>query len=148
MGTSRDVLFLFMCVFNPLNAELVSAQTCGTGGIVTSAKGDDGKVISVSIDGSEMWRTPIWVIDRSDPPLSVKRAAQIASAWAARKYPTKTTEVDSIMLRSLPCTDGSDRWYYFFYFYSVSEKRRTHELGNWLVVLMDGSVIEPRFDAS
>jgi hypothetical protein len=109
---------------------------------VVSALAEDGGSISISLDRQDIWRTPIWTIGKSDPPLSLKRASEIASAWALQKYPSVVSKIDSITLRSIRCSDDSDRWYYFFDFIMLHDKQRTHVSGNWLIVLMDGSIVE------
>lgn len=84
---------------------------------------------------------PLWNLEREDPPLSLRKAAEIARA-SMRRYVKKANDmsVERIELRPL----GVDKWVYMVAFYCW-EGACEDKAGRYfrIYLKMDGSVIEP-----
>jgi hypothetical protein len=82
------------------------------------------------------------------PPLSLAGAYRIASRWIAQKY----SKMDSFRVRSYSVEDAGhsgarNRWYYTFDFVGTlngAEVYGAPSTAFTAMVLMDGTIIEPR----
>jgi hypothetical protein len=99
--------------------------------------------------GTNQWWLPLDRLERlprwrgvGNPPVSVKTALRVARKWIARK--SGDGDVDHILLRPIN-PDASKSKYRLCYFYTI--EFCVHPYGNHItcVVLMDGSVLEPKF---
>ena len=125
-----------------LNAEL--AHACG-GFPVMSTELFDGRKVELVIDWHLLLRADAWAPGRGDPPLSVASATEIAMAWAKDRYVRfDDVSVREISLLSLGCQKEERRWYYVFDLAPMMDGREMLSSGDWVAVLMDGTVIETR----
>jgi TonB family protein len=81
----------------------------------------------------------------SDPPLSVSQARKAAEAWLASRAPeVKTLELTSVNLLNL---NPAGLWYYRLTFDPLVGGRRLPGGRDFtVVVLLDGSIVEPRVE--
>jgi hypothetical protein len=98
--------------------------------------------------GTNQWWLPLDRLERlprwrgvGNPPVSVKTALRITRKWIASK--SGDGDVDHILLRPID-PDASESKYRLCYFYTI--EFCVHPYGNHItcVVLMDGSVLEPK----
>ena len=103
-----------------------------------------GKKYAVLVTQAALDKAPVWKADADDPPLSARKAMKAAGAARARLVPdTADWKWD---LRSAALWEASPgRWYWEVTF--VAEYPRGGVVGRAptlrLVVLMDGTVVEP-----
>ena len=106
----------------------------------------NGKRTGYFISRERLAATPEWVFDgRTLPPLSLPDAYRIASRWIAQKYP----KIDSFRMRSYSVEEAGhsgapNRWYYTFDFIGRLDGTDVYGGPFMAMVLMDGTVIEPR----
>ena len=107
---------------------------------------DDGGEIGWYVSDTQFMKTPEWKFDgQSSPPLSMPDAYKRAYAWLKKSFP----KIDSFGVRSYGLsTAGSsrapNRWYYTFDFSGNLDGSMVMNSRFSVMVLMDGSVIEPR----
>jgi hypothetical protein len=98
-------------------------------------------------------RTPGWTLGKQEPPLAVSDACRIAVEAGKRRFPkADSISIQSVTLRSTEYHSGPSpngpadivRWHYEVSILPVvgGETDFTAS-GNFIVILMDGSVIEP-----
>lgn len=135
-------LFLLMLATN-----VAAVDVCGMGQSEMNATREDGTRVHLAIEGSKLKETPPWHVIKDDPPLSVRAASSLAMNWAGQKYKGfESVRINAITIKSLACGEEFTYWYYVFDFSMMKNGERSHDVGNWLVVLMDGSVVEPTID--
>jgi TonB family protein len=90
-----------------------------------------------------------WNPRSGPPPLSIVDAIKAGETWLAQKSPdVKTFELASAALqRTQPYSGLGDRWFYRLDYDPVVAGRRLPGGSNFIVVvLLDGTVVEPRVD--
>ena len=119
---------------------------------ITNAIGQDGTRYQYEISQERADRLPLWD-QRVAPeaPLSMSAARKAAEAWLTARTPEiKTFELASQLFVRMSC--GVDRsrvgcWYYRIVLDPVVGGRRLNGGGDFtVVVLLDGSIVEPRVD--
>jgi TonB family protein len=122
---------------------------------ITTAVGQDGTRYQFEIPEKRADTLPPW--DQraaSEPPLSMTEARRIAEAWLTSRTPEiKTFELSGLSLVKVPprlptgpCAAGGC-WYYRASFDPVVGGRRLSGGGDFtVVVLLDGSIVEPRVE--
>jgi hypothetical protein len=106
----------------------------------------NGKQTGYFITRERLAATPEWIFDgKTLPPLPLADAYRIASQWIAKKYPT----MDSFRVRSYAVEQAGNsgapnRWYYTFDFVGVMNGAEVYGGPFTAMVLMDGTIIEPR----
>lgn len=117
------------------------ASDCGKMPVM-SATTSDGKKVELVLDSVLVGRTPSWLPGASDPPISISRATELSLSWAKNHYSQfDSVEIREISLTSLGCVGSSNQWYYVVEFIPVIDGARKYSPGNWVAVLMDGTVI-------
>ena len=126
-----------MLVALHLSSGVVCAQSAST----TDSFIYGGKIYSHSISEWDLANAPLWNLAREDPPLSLRKAAELARA-SLRRYVKKADDmsVERIELKPL----GIDKWIYMVAFYCW-EGACQDEAGRYFRIYLriDGSVIEP-----
>jgi hypothetical protein len=113
---------------------------------IRTASENDGREIGWFVSDAQFLKTPEWKFDgRSEPPLSMPVAYSRAYAWLKKSFP----KMSSFRLRSYELsTAGSsrapNRWYYAFDFFGDVDGSTVTNSKFSVMVLMDGTVIEPR----
>ena len=123
--------------------------------LVTTTVGQDGTRYLYEISQERADALPQWD-QRSapDPPLSMSAAKRAAESWLTSRIPeVKTFDVSSLFFAKVfPAAPADPRriavcWYYRITFDPVLGGRRLNAAGDFtVVVLLDGSIVEPRRD--
>lgn len=122
-----------------------SVFACGSGYPVLSTEKDDGTKIGLFISSEQVEATVSWDPGKSEPPLSVSDAYRLAREWGKKEYVRyDSIEVRELKLTKYRCSSVSNRWYYVIDFAPVIDGNELWGSGNWLAVLMDGTIIGPR----
>jgi hypothetical protein len=99
--------------------------------------------------GTNQWWLPLDRLERlprwqgqGDPPVRIKKALRVARQWIAKK--SGDGDVDHILLRPIN-PDSAEAKFRLVYYYTI--KFCVSPYGNHItcVVLMDGTVLEPKF---
>jgi hypothetical protein len=103
-----------------------------------------GKVYQVAVTRAALDKTPVWKEDADNPPLPARKAIKLADEARARLF--KDTDEWEWHRESMGLRDaGGGRWYwsvrYRAYYKDIVYIIRLPEIH--LVVLMDGTVVEP-----
>jgi hypothetical protein len=89
---------------------------------------------------------PDWEPEKGEAPLSMSAAVAAAKAAVARRHPKfddfKATAISLHGINCYPAIPG--KWYYVVTFSPVVEGQPFFGGGFWEVVLMDGTVVEPK----
>lgn len=134
---SRVPLAFFM-----LHSALVAAaeRDCGLIAVRTiSVSG--GENLELILDTGRLALTQPWD-SVSAPPLSVSSAIALVRSWASDQFDRyDRIEIVQVSLQSFACDVRDDvRWYYVVEIVPVIDDERVHLPGNWVLVLMDGSI--------
>jgi hypothetical protein len=108
---------------------------------------DPDKTLRVTLTTEDLERSPSWKTSADNPPLSAKKALQLATAkrlQIAKDRPDWKWELESLALKQ--ADDTTDKWFWLVHFECFPTKGG---IGGGLpdlrlVVLMDGRVIEPK----
>ena len=142
------------CVFFLAVTAFATPSAAQTFTIATSV-GQDGRRYVYEISQERANGLPQW--DQraaSEPPLSMSEAKKRAEAWLMSQTPeVKTFELSSASLTKTVAPLGSCRlagcWFYRMNLDPVVAGRRLAGGGDFTaIVLMDGSIVEPRFEAA
>jgi hypothetical protein len=87
-------------------------------------------------------RTPDWTLGLQDPPITVTVASHIAMAAGKRRLPRTDLAVNGVNLLQRGFS-GRIRWYYAFQLYAVGGELPLGQSSFWIIVLLDGTVVEP-----
>ena len=136
-------------------AQGAPAVSTGPTILVATAIGQDGTRYFYEISQERANALPQWD-QRSmpDPPLSMSQARRAAESWLMSRIPeVKTFEVTTLYFGKVlpgPCSGRIvDCWYYRISFDPVVGGRRLNAASEFTaVVLLDGSIVEPRSDAA
>lgn len=119
----------------------LEAGDCGKTSVMSSTD-ENGSKVELILDSAAVEKAPQWSPGAGEPPLSLTRAIEVASAWAKEKYARfDGVEIREISLTSLGCATSSKHWYYVFDFTPIMGGNRMFGGGNWGAVLMDGAVV-------
>lgn len=123
--------------------------------LVTVTTGQDGTRYRYEISRERAEALPQWNQRTApEPPLSISAATKAAESWLTSRIPeVKTFDVSSLFFAKVfssvptdPCRIAGC-WYYRIAFDPVVGGRRLNAGGDFtVVVLLDGSVVEPRSD--
>jgi len=92
---------------------------------------------------------PRWTPADGAPPLAVNKALEIGSTWIKKRHPD-VRQFDSSSLsfvRAGCCVSGDERWFYRIDFQPVVSGQRMYGGHFIAVVLMNGTVVEPRSES-
>ena len=122
--------------------------------IIRSAPGPGGKQLAWYVTEAEWARAPKWVFDGKSPaPLPLSDAYPKAYDSIRKRFPKSGDfHLYRYSLNEFSNTTAPNGWYYTFDFFMPrprgTEVRANESFGPWgvvtVVVLMDGTVIEPR----
>jgi len=105
---------------------------------------EDGTTVGLIIAPEPVMAAPQWTPRDGEPPLSVSEAVEIATRWGRGRYTRyDRVEVAGIDLGEYQCGDVSDRWYYTLTFRLFIDGNGLLGAGNFVAVLMDGTLIPP-----
>jgi hypothetical protein len=94
-------------------------------------------------------KLPQWLPLKEPPPLSIAKAAAVATEWATKQHPKfDSVELRSIELEKVGWGRYPGRWYYLFQFDPVIEGRRFFGGEGTVAVTMDGVVVPPRSETA
>jgi hypothetical protein len=111
--------------------------------VLSATLPDGGGKNELVIDSSKVEKTPQWTPGVGEPPLMIGKATSIALSWGKKHFSRfDGVEIDRISLADSSCSGEGKKWYYIFEFTPVMAGNRMFGSGNWLAVLMDGSIIE------
>ena len=123
--------------------------------LVTVTTGQDGTRYRYEISKERAEALPQWNQRAApEPPLSMSAATKAAESWLTSRIPeVKTFDVGSLFFAKVFPSAPTDPcripgcWYYRITFDPVVGGRRLNAGGDFtVVVLLDGSVVEPRID--
>jgi hypothetical protein len=137
-------LLVFTMLTFYFTSESAFADICRGDNVIMSGTKSDGEVVSIVLNGDRIKQTPAWDLMSADPPLSISKSVVLALDWVKKIYPESgAVQIESITIRNYGCKDDFDKWYYLISFTKLVDGRRIHEVGNWVVLLMDGSIVAP-----
>ncbi len=107
---------------------------------------DDGGEIGWYVSDSMFMKTPEWKFDgKSSAPLGMPSAYQTAYGWLKKTFPKMSGfKVRSYGLSTAGSSMAPNRWYYTFDFVGDLDGSMVMNSRFSVMVLMDGSVVEPR----
>ena len=105
----------------------------------------NGKVFEYAVDAARAEKQPKWSPSKTPPPLSIADAVGRADAWIKKRNPRIDTFVPRrIELSSILYGEFTGVWYYRISFDGMIDGHRLSATDFNSVVLLDGSVVEPR----
>jgi hypothetical protein len=144
-GTARPVILT-----TTVNFTLQGPPSMTPGMVfVASSRAQDGTMFTWEIPQQRGNAQPTWdPATMPTPPVSIADATKVADAWLKQQTPElKTFVLTSLTLFRMQPYMWPDRWYYRLEFDPIVAGRRLSGAGNFVaVVLLDGSVVEPRID--
>ena len=129
-----------LVLINPVSASICGHQKAGVSVVMKN-----GKKIRIDIPPEKLESTPKWISVDSELPLGINKASEIGLTWARNKY----NEYDDlrivlISLSGFDCWGRNGYWYYKITFAPIKNGREYRTASEYMVVvLMDGSIIEP-----
>ena len=107
---------------------------------------EDGGEIGWYVSDTQFMKTPEWKFDgQSSPPLGMPSAYQNAYTWLKKSFPKMSGfKVRSYGLSTAGSSRAPNRWYYTFDFVGDFDGSMVMNSRFSVMVLMDGSIIEPR----
>lgn len=116
---------------------------CGRTPVMSVSTPDQG-TIELIVDGEALKKAPRWDERASEPPLPISRVAELSLTWARNHYARfDNVELSEIRLKRAPCSSMHGYWFYVVEFTPQLEGAQMLGPGNWLGVLMDGTLVEP-----
>ncbi len=105
----------------------------------------DGTLVRIFVLDEQIDNSIRWEMDeRSDPPLALPRALEIARTWAAKNYPQfDGVRIGRISLNERRCGFSRDHWFYVFAFDPIQDGKLQLGTEQFIAILMDGTVIPP-----
>ena len=106
----------------------------------------NGERIEYLTDIGTLKRTPEWTPGKQEPPLAVSDACRIAVEAGKRRFPKADgISIQSVTLSSIAYGAGDIvRWHYEVAILPiVGGKTYFKDSGSYIVILMDGSIVEP-----
>ena len=132
-------------VFHPAVKPPDSLRPPGSDEVQLQEVTDDGRTQVFTITRERAESLPDWEPDTQPPPLALMKAIDVAKAAARKRQPKfddlKVTSVNLNGINCYPVIPG--KWYYVVHMSPVMDGRAFFG-GIWEVVLMDGTVVEPR----
>lgn len=106
---------------------------------------NEGVTYAVYLSESQLENMPSWNPAAGEPPLSLSEAYRLAMDWAGERYAKYDSfEIDAIALKPISCHPYRDRWYFKVEFEPRFDGNRVYGIGNYAVILLDGTVIGPK----
>ena len=140
----RELWTAFLAISMLLVAKAAASESCEQGNESMTVLRSDQTRVSLVLSRQKLAETPGWNAGVDSPPLSLSAAVDIASKWGNKRYSEfDEIAISAISLKSSPCRRLPQRWYFVFEFSTWKAGRPSSSSGNWLAVLMDGSIVEP-----
>jgi hypothetical protein len=90
-------------------------------------------------------KTPEWKENMSNPPLPLPKAVSLATVWMKKRNPKfDDFIVSGITIRRIGSSDLRNRWDYLIDFNAIVDRRTVYGSTFVAIVLMDGTIIEPK----
>jgi TonB family protein len=117
---------------------------------LTSSRSQDGALMVWDIPTERAVALPRWSPDSGALPLSVEEAARIGGAWLRERAPdVQRFELQSVSYsRVRRANPDIDFWHYQLFFFNYNTPPRPGDQTSRVVVLPDGTVVEPRTEMS
>ncbi|UTW11530.1 hypothetical protein [Marinobacterium rhizophilum] len=132
------IVFIAVVVF--LNQAYAS---CGDYPII-KGKRSDGRVVSVYIKDDYIMGTDSWGGEYGkDIALSQSEVLGIFYDWVSKSDQFNSVKVFSISLNRHGCSELKDKWYYTISYNPLVNGLELQDVGFWLIILLDGRVVEP-----
>ena len=120
------------------------AYACGDHPVMSTRK-NDGTQIGLFISQQQIESTQKWSPQDGEPPLGISAAYRIIKEWAETEYIRyDEVKIKEISLKPYGCSLVSSRWYYVIDLNPIIEGNELWGSGNWVAVLMDGTIIGTR----
>ncbi len=107
----------------------------------------DGPRREYSVTRKSFAKVPQWRPEKDPPPLPIARAVGIARKSLKTDHPDwreSESVLWSFQLQQARSAEYPDRWFYAFLFYRLLETEPLPQGEAWVLVLMDGSVVNPK----
>ncbi|HVT14712.1 MAG TPA: hypothetical protein VHQ90_00845 [Thermoanaerobaculia bacterium] len=105
----------------------------------------DGKNYDYIVTESVLAKTPEWLPEKQEPPLSIPAAMAIAKKVALADHPKfETVVAAAIEIRPASSYRSKNRWFYSLDFAPVLEGQPYYGNEITVVLLLDGTVVKPR----
>ena len=127
----------------------VAAHAQSSRPVFLLGQGDMATMHNWEVPRKQYEALPTWSPADGSPPLAVNRALEIGSAWIKSRHPD-IKQFDSLSLsfvRAGCCVSGDERWFYRIDFQPVVSGQRMYGGQFIAVVLMNGTVVEPRIES-
>ncbi len=142
-------LVLFLLAFRLPAADSPAPMMDGAWSIGSELLNPDSVQFMSRIAREQLARTPVWKEDSEFPPLSPRKAQDLAQAMLRKIAGERHWAQPDIYLKPFDVTsdDGDHRevrWLYVFHFGLLSNTDNNQAGSFNIIVLMDGTVMEPR----
>jgi hypothetical protein len=124
-----------------ISLHLSSSTACAQSQSISGSTFYGGNAYSYKISDEDLANTPSWNPAKEDPPLSLRKAVEIARA-NLRRFVKKADglDVEKIELTQM----GVEKWLYEVSFHCWKDECEDEAGGNFRIhIRLDGSVIEP-----
>ncbi len=137
-------LRLVFVIFGVMGAFAANAQSSST--VFLLGQGDMTTMHNWEVPRKQYEALSKWSPADGSPPLAVNKALEIGSAWIKKRHPdVKQFDSSSLsFVRAGCCVSGDERWFYRIDFQPVVSGQRMYGGQFIAVVLMNGTVVEPR----
>lgn len=135
-----------------LFAVIVSAKAATTNEYILCPEvmNEDGAYVQYTAPTAKIESTPAWN-GTGEPPLSISKALNLTEAYLNGKYSTRRQHRPlHITLQRLWSSEKDDRYFWFYTLFFTPElivfpkSTDAHEFREFVVMLMDGTIIEPK----
>ena len=142
-------LVLLMLAFRLPAADSPAPMMDGAWSIGSELLNPDSVQFMSRVTREQLARTPVWKEDSEFPPLSPRKAQDLAQAMLRKVAGERHWAQPDIYLKPFDVTsdDGDHRevrWLYVFHFGLLSNTDNNQAGSFNIIVLMDGTVMEPR----
>lgn len=127
-----------------MGVHLASAQ--GSGQVFLLGEGDMATMHRWDVPRKQYEALPKWAPRSNAVPFSIADAVRTSEEWIKKRHPeVKKFDVSSVSLvRAGCCVPSDERWFYRVEFRPVVAGQRLHGGHFVAVVLLDGSLVEPK----
>ncbi len=132
LGDAKDIFKLAQSVMREERIPLTSFST-------------NEKEFHFEIPSTMLQATPTWVPESEAVPLSPREAIRLGMPHAQAQRPKFDSCIcTSVAITSVESHSKSSHWFYFLHFLPVMDGRTYYSDAIPVVLLLDGSVVEPR----
>jgi len=110
-----------------------------------------GPMKEYSVPAADFAQVPPWVPDKDSPPLPISRAVGVARKALKADHPDWTESESllwSVQLQQVQSADSPNRWFYVLMFRRMVAGHPLPLGEATIVVLMNGTVVEPKITRS